>query len=452
MAIQYTDWVVAPFPTQIDTVRPVVSFVVPPTPEAGARVSSRIITYQWTSNKADCRFKYKGSWQLAWTDWATTLTTQSDNLPNGNYSFSVQCIDKFGNESEPVTRSFVVLRELPVPLQVAPADTAILSSPGVAVVCTVPRGENGQTWHFEFQIATNSSMTQLVGGVSWFSSLNGYGGFDHDGVGLNAPVPENSGGTVGYTKLLSERARYWWRCRLRLAGTDQVSDASPIRSFVVGVLGTKLTVVSNPVTVRADGTTVSTITAQVHDPLGQLDTVWNGSVNFVVSGGTASFQSAATGIVLSGGIASTTVSSSTINVASIRADSASLASGTATVEFVANRIPGAPEWLDPPTNSPDITSAVTTLTATIPADLDNDNLHFKVELDTVNTFDGVDLIVAETMFSVVGWEYFDGSNWLAFPIAGVPQGSGQVRYTTTQPLEDTKTYYARIAAWDKVAR
>ena len=442
MAIEYTNWVYAPFPTEIDTVDPVVSFVSPPTPIEEGRVNAREISYQWTANKTNCEFRHQGSWESDWSDWSVVTTTQSDNLPNGNYSISVQARDQFGNLSEVTTRTFIIFRDLPIPTLVAPVANGIVDDPSVVFVCDVPRGENGQTWHFEFQISTNSSMTQLVDGVTWFSSINGYAGFSY-----NAPVPENAGGTVSFTKTLDTRTKYWWRCRLRLAGTNFIGAASEAQSFTVGILGTQLIATATPSTLRADGSTESVIKAEVQDALGRIDTVWTGNVTFSIAAGVANF-SLPTNVTLVNGAASTSITSNLINIVNVYANANLLPNAAVEVNFVSNRLPGVPEWRDSTVNLPIVAATMATLTCSIPGDLDNDKLHFMIKLDTVDTFDSPYLFIAESRFSTVGWEYFDGLNWLAFPSEGVLQGSGLVRYTTTQPLQDTKKYYAKICAWD----
>lgn len=443
MAVQYTNWVYAPFPTQIDTSSPVVSFVSPPTPAEGARISSREVIYQWTADKANCVFKYKKSWETDWSSWGAATTTTSDNLPNGNYSIAVQARDLFGNESAVNTRSFVVYRELPVPVPIMPSNDSILDDSNIAFVCNVPRGENGQTWHFEFQIATNELMTEFVDNTTWFSSVNGYESFSY-----TSPVPENTGGNISFNKVLTPRKKYWWRCRVRLAGTNLVSAASEAKMFTVGVLGTQLVVNNNPNEIRADGVKEISLTAEVQDALGRIDTAWTGNVTFTVVNGVANFTAPNTNIALTNGIASTSLSSSVINAVEIHATSALLPTGVVTVNFIANRLPENPEWADSTINPSTVVGTVATLTCSIPADADNDLLHFMIVIDTEDSFDSPNLFVAESRFDTVGWEYFDGTNWLAFPAAGVPQGSGLVRYTTIEPLQDTTKYYARICAWD----
>lgn len=444
MAIQYTNWTYAPFPTQVDTISPIASFVSPPTPLEGARINTRTIAYQWTANKENCEFRYKGSWEAAWSAWGSVTSVQSENLPNGNYSISVQAKDYFGNESAAVTRAFVVFRELPVPVLLAPAVDGILDDTDVAFVCEVPRGENGQTWHFEFQIARDQSMTQLVDNITWFSSVNGYAGFSY-----NAPVPENIGGTISFNKVLQTRTKYWWRCRVRLAGTNLTSAASAPQAFVVGVLGTQLTVMATPVSIRADGNSQIAVRAEVQDALGRIDVAWAGAITFSIATGSANFVLPAANVPLSAGAASTALTSNVINTVGVYANIAGLPLGSAEIDFLANSLPAAPVWQNATVNPPIISASMATVTCAIPADIDNDKLHFMVEIDTTNTFDSPSLFVAESRFSTVGWEYFDGTNWLAFPNDGVMQGNGLVRYTTIHALQDTKTYYARICAWDK---
>jgi hypothetical protein len=468
MAIpQYTNWAVAPNPTDLSRTDPVLSWVEPPTPYEDSTITSRSVTLQWNSNKTGCQFKYKGSWQSEWSDWVTSNNYTSAALPNGTYSFSVSAKDAYGNDSGTITRSFIVYRELSIPEPVLPANDAIITNTNdIKLVCTVPPGEAGQQYHFEFQIAYNANMTELVdSGTQWFTSVNGYDGFDY-----TAPVPENRGGNVGFTKTLTSRRKYWWRCRTRLYGTDRVSTPSEARSFTVGILATKVTLSASPATLRADGIAKTLITAKAENAVGQLDAAMSGTFRFTKTG-IANFAGSnpdgPISLPMVAGTASIEMSSSVVNQVNVVGEanylntnnvSVSLNNGNVTVNFVSNRLPAAPEWLPENTgtgvNLKIISATVTGITMTIPTDEDNDKLHFKLEMDTVATFDSPDLMIMETRFDRAGWEYYDGTQWLLFPENGVPQGKtdGLVRYTTTSSLTDNKTYYCRAAAWDNYAR
>ena len=445
MTIQYTDWVVAPFPTQIDTIPPVVSFISPPTPLEGGIIQERLTTYQWIANKPDCMYRYKGSWETSWSSWTINTISQSDNLPNGSYAFSVQAKDKFGNESAILTRSFVIFRELPVPVTLSPAEGAILANDMVDFVCQVPRGDIGQAWHFEFQIATNQEMTAFVDDVEWFSSSEDYSGFSYD-----SPVPESDGGTIIFTKQLELRTHYWYRTRVRLAGTETVGEPSEIRLFVAGVLGTNLILTTDQEVVRADGSSVAIIRAEVRDSLQQIDTLWNGVVNFSIVYGAGALSVPSSNVVIEDGVASVAIKSDVINQVEVRGEANNLLPSSTFVDFVSNRLPDLPVW-NMASDELDFPTTMVSLVCDIPADQDNDLLHFRIEIDTKETFDSPELLTAESRFALAGWEYFDGVNWLAFPSGGVPQGNGKIRYTTTSPLKDQRQYYARIAAWDQIA-
>lgn len=463
---QYTDWVVAPNPTDLSRTKPTLSWVVPPTPHEDVRVTSRTVTFQWRCNKADCVYKYKGSWATEWSDWNPSSVHVTPSLPNGTYSFAIQARDTYGNVSDTVTRNFVVYRELSIPEPISPAINQILSdTANVNFVCTVPPGEPGQQYHFEFQIAYNQAMTNLVQpNVQWFSSVNGFNDFSY-----NAPVAENAGGTITFTKTLTTRRRYWWRCRIRLYGTDRLSAASEAIPFTVGILGTRVALSVSPAAVRADGTSSTTVTGRVENALGQIDTVMVGQIRLSKTGVAAFAGTNPDGPItlsLNNGLVTTTLTSNTINPVNVVGEgsyldgfgnSVALASGNAIVDFVHNRLPMAPTWL-PESITEGINLGIISATATavvmrIPADLDNDRLHMKIEIDTSDTFDSPNLIVSETRFNRTGWEYYDGVQWLLFPETGVPQAhaNGLVRYTTTVPLEDNTTYYCRAAAWDNYA-
>lgn len=448
MTIQFTNWVVGPNPTEINSVLPIITFVSPPTPIEGARVGTRTVIIQWTSNKPECLYKIK--WGSAWgTEWQNITSYTINDISNGDYAFSVKGKDKYGNESVPITVNFTIYRELPIPTPIAPAMNAILPSTATSFVCSVPPGEIGQSYHFEFQIGTDPLMTQLVDNVSWFSSVNGYSGFSYV-----APVAQNQGGTISFTKSLSPRKNYWWRCRIRLAGTDQVGAASETLPFTVGVLATKLLLTAAPLNVRADGKSTTTLTAKAVNRLDVVDTEWVGGINFGILSGVANFIGTPDLVPLSSGMAAINVYSNTLNNVTFVARTNYLIEANAVVNFTANRLPNAPEWLTTPINPSEVFVPTASLSFTIPTDPDNDRLHMKLELDTKETFDTPDFFIAESRFSLVGWEYYDGTNWKAYPTDGVPQGlaGGIIRYTTTQPLLDGKTYYCRVSAWDGVEK
>ena len=73
------------------------------------------------------------------------------------------------------------------------------------------------------------------------------------------------------------------------------------------------------------------------------------------------------------------------------------------------------------------------------------NMHFHLQLDTVDTFDSGDLREFKTNHSLTGWEYYDGDSWEPFPAAGVPNtySGNQARYTVQTDLTLT-TWYRRV--------
>ena len=71
--------------------------------------------------------------------------------------------------------------------------------------------------------------------------------------------------------------------------------------------------------------------------------------------------------------------------------------------------------------------------------------HCHLQLDTVNTFDGVDLQEFDTYSSQTGWEYYDGADWQPFPAAGMSDtySGNQVRYTLQDYLTED-VWYRRV--------
>ena len=104
-------------------------------------------------------------------------------------------------------------------------------------------------------------------------------------------------------------------------------------------------------------------------------------------------------------------------------------------------LPGLPTLIEPQ-DSATIYDSQPSFVFTIPTDTDNNNLHFKLQIDIVNTFDSGNLRAYESINSSLGiynqfiwnqsiysassigdyslWEYFDGANWQNMGSIGVP--------------------------------
>ena len=66
----------------------------------------------------------------------------------------------------------------------------------------------------------------------------------------------------------------------------------------------------------------------------------------------------------------------------------------------------------------DTVAATPILYFTIPLDPDNDNLHFRVQIDITGDFT-IPLLSRYSGDSQIGWEYWNGSTWAVFPAGGV---------------------------------
>jgi len=75
------------------------------------------------------------------------------------------------------------------------------------------------------------------------------------------------------------------------------------------------------------------------------------------------------------------------------------------------------------------------------------NMHFHMQLDTVDTFDGGDLRELKTNQDLTGWEYYDGDSWEPFPAAGVANtyAGNNARYTPQTDLS-LDIWYRRVRA------
>jgi len=73
------------------------------------------------------------------------------------------------------------------------------------------------------------------------------------------------------------------------------------------------------------------------------------------------------------------------------------------------------------------------------------NIHFEIELDTVNTFSSGDYRLYQTYVDQANWEYWDGGGWQPFPSGGVSNtyAGNDCRLTVTSDLSET-TWYRRV--------
>jgi len=103
---------------------------------------------------------------------------------------------------------------------------------------------------------------------------------------------------------------------------------------------------------------------------------------------------------------------------------------------------GQPVWISPP-DTDDI-SATPVMVFTIPSSAGN--MHFELELDTVNTFDSGNYRLYETVSVQTDWEYDNGSSWQPFPAAGIPNTytGNECRLTISSQLDQGVTWYRRI--------
>jgi hypothetical protein len=391
-------------------------------------------------------------WTLNWSS-ATTLTVP--NVANGRYTFTVKARNRFGREGQ-ATKSIEVRRELPIPAPVFPGVNAaekILPNGDVTFRMTVAQGEDGERYDIAVQIAeeigVNPLRTRLVDGKQWFDSYESAASF------TGMPVAGETGGTVTFAKTLELRKRYYWKAKLSVyrAGQRIFSGESATYQFTTGILGTKLNMVAVPTSTRADGVSSVTVRASVADANNNIDTQWTGVVSFSLTSGNATFTTPSQNVAISAGLASTVLTDTLIETVVVKGQSNYLTDGGVTINFIANRLPSAPVWLDSTFNLPDVVEASTKLYCTVPADLDNDKIHMKMEIDISPTFDNPWLFIAETKFDRERWQYFNGTEMVAFPAEGVPQGvAGTYVCYEAVGMMDGKRYYCRAAATDSYER
>ena len=102
---------------------------------------------------------------------------------------------------------------------------------------------------------------------------------------------------------------------------------------------------------------------------------------------------------------------------------------------------GASVWVSPANNAQH--TATPTFVFNMPQSANP--MYFDLNLDTVNTFGGSSFRRYSSYLNQTGWEYFNGSTWVAHPSTGIPAqyGGNQARFTVSDPLE-VGTWYRRI--------
>lgn len=101
-----------------------------------------------------------------------------------------------------------------------------------------------------------------------------------------------------------------------------------------------------------------------------------------------------------------------------------------------------PIWVTPPNHESSV-GAFTPLVFIIPTTVVP--AHFEIQVDTANTFDSGNLESYKSWEDQTGWEYYNGSSWVAFPVSGVPAAyvGYQARYTPQTRLNST-LWYRRV--------
>jgi len=74
-------------------------------------------------------------------------------------------------------------------------------------------------------------------------------------------------------------------------------------------------------------------------------------------------------------------------------------------------------------------------------------MHFELELDTVTTFNSVNLQDFRSDLNQTGWDFWNGAAWVPVPPTGVPAiyAGNEARYTVQTPLSST-TWCRRVRA------
>lgn len=118
------------------------------------------------------------------------------------------------------------------------------------------------------------------------------------------------------------------------------------------------------------------------------------------------------------------------------------ATKTHTSDAYLRAIVGIPTWVSPSNHASGVQGSDPLVFVMPTAEA---NIHFELQIDTANTFNSGNLQIKKSWENQTGWEYWNGSAWVAIPSGGVPNtySGNQARYTPPVALSAT-TYYRRI--------
>lgn len=118
------------------------------------------------------------------------------------------------------------------------------------------------------------------------------------------------------------------------------------------------------------------------------------------------------------------------------------ATKTHTSDAYLRAIVGIPTWVSPSNHATGVQGSDPLVFVMPTAEA---NMHFELQIDTVNTFDSGNLQIKKSWENQTGWEYYDGSAWQPIPVGGVSNSysGNQARYTPPVALS-AATYYRRI--------
>ncbi|MBN2089144.1 Ig-like domain-containing protein [candidate division KSB1 bacterium] len=314
-----------------------------------------------------------------------------------------------------------------VPLLSSPVDKNFINNSRPDLLFSIPADADGDMLHFKIELDNDHNWAQTTFIIESKTSTVGF---------LPTPPVAQGAGSIKYSLQAALTEGSWW---WRVAAWDgkAYSDYSDERSFTLDLTPPFIT--NHSPSPGVTGVAINTdIVLEIKDVLSGVDsasiemTVDATKVAFVLQAISAGYQVKFNPPQDFGYEQTISVSIKANDLAGNQLTAQTYSFTTATLS---NTAPATPELTSP---LPDIyiNSAKPTFTWSVPADVNGDALHFKVELDNDRDWNTITQIV-ESKVSATGFT----------PTPPVQQGTGSVSYVTTTALTEGSWWW-RVSAWD----
>ncbi len=355
------------------------------------------------------------------------------------------------------------------PVLVSPANNSTAADNKPVLAWNVPTDVDGNPLHFKIEIATDNNFVNPISGSPFESKVNS------DGFNPKPPVPQGTGTCSFTVSNALANGDYWWR--VSAWDSTVYGAASETWKFALNVQAASLTPIVATHELHQDFyvdiqvknvQNLFGIAFKLNFPANHLealaveagaflgsDLVFFPDINnnagaVTVGMSKKSGQTSANGTGIVARIKfkekATTASGTQIDLSLSEISANDPAGGiiiliplkaSYTTSGPQNMAPGIPQLVSPANNSL-VNINLPVLIWNVPADINGDLLHFKVEIATDNGFNNM----------ISGSPFESQHNTIGFnPIPPIAAGSGQCSFTLTFLL-DNGEYYWRITAWD----